>query len=397
MKRVTVLALNSGSSSLKLALFACTARASDGAPEETRIAEGAVEGIGQSGGRFWLRAEAGGVAIDRPDDARDHAAAIERAFAALAEAHLPAPEAVGHRLVHGGPHHHAPARVDAPLLAALRDVIPFAPLHLPAELRGIDAVAARFPGMRQVVCFDTDFHHALPEVARRFPVPRRLAARGIRRYGFHGLSYEYVVGALGAETIGRAVIAHLGNGASMAAVVNGAPHDTTMGLTPTGGIMMGTRTGDLDPGLLLHLLDTGEDARSLERIVSHESGLLGVSGVTADVKTLLARRGTDADAALAIDMFCYQARKAVGALAAAMGGIDTLVFTGGIGEHAAEVRAQICAPLAFLGVSIEPGRNAASAAVVSPDGARCTVRVVKTDEERMIARHTVELTASSRR
>lgn len=386
MSEAIILALNSGSSSLKFALFAC---ARDGG--ESRMAEGAVEGIGQDGGRVWLRVGADELANDPVEAVDDHDEAIALAFAALAGARLATPWAVGHRLVHGGPDHHEPALVDAALLAALREVVPFAPLHLPAELRGIDAVAARFPGLPQVVCFDTAFHRALPEVARRLPMPRELAARGLRRYGFHGLSYEYIVDALGAALDGRAVIAHLGNGASMAAVIDGAPHDTTMGLTPTGGIMMGTRTGDLDPGVLLHLLGAGEDVRSLERIVNHESGLLGVSGHSADLKVLLDRRATDSDAALAIDMFCYHARKAVGGLTAAMGGIDTLVFTGGIGEHAAPVRAQICASLLHLGVRIDDQRNAASQPIISADDSVCTVRVVATDEARMIVRHTMRL------
>lgn len=379
-----VLALNSGSSSLKFALFEC-----GGAGEETRIAEGAVAAIGGRS-RVWLHSGDDAV-CEREVQVSDAAAAIELAFAELKGARLPRPVAVGHRLVHGGPRQHAPARVDAALLAELREVVAFAPLHLPAELHGIEAVTRRYPGLVQVVCFDTDFHHALPEVARRLPIAKELVARGIRRYGFHGLSYEYVVGELGAAALGRAVIAHLGNGASMAAVVHGAPHDTTMGLTPYGGLMMGTRSGDLDPGVLLHLLGAGEDAGSLARIVGRESGLLGVSGFSADVKVLLARRGADPDAALAIEMFCYHARKAVGALAAAMGGIDTLVFTGGIGEHAAPVRAEICGPLGFLGVRIDERRNASAAAIISAEGSPCTVRVVATDEARMIARHTARV------
>ncbi len=382
-----VLVLNSGSSSLKFALFDC-------AQTESRIADGAIEAIARDGGRLWLRTAADGLVIDRARTVADPAAAIELAFAALAEAHVATPQAiaaVGHRLVHGGPHHHAPARVDAALLAALQAAVAFAPLHLPAALRGIAAVSARFPGLPQVACFDTDFHHTLPEVARRLPLSRAIDDRGLRRYGFHGLSYESVVDTVGARQLGRAVLAHLGNGASMAAVVNGRSQDTTMGLTPTGGLMMGTRTGDLDPGVLLHLLATGEDAGSLARIVDHEAGLLGVSGRTADVKALLALRATDRDAALAIDMFCHHARKAIGALTATMGGIDTLVFTGGIGEHAAAVRAQICGSLAHLGITLDAARNTAANAIISVDDSPCTVRVVPTDEERMIARHTARL------
>jgi len=386
MNEGVVLAVNSGSSSLKFALFDCPR---DGG--ELRIAQGAIEAIGTSGGRLSLRDAAGRVRVERVAPVRDHAAAIELAFAALAEAQLAAPAAVGHRLVHGGPRHHAPTRVHGPLLAELREVVPFAPLHLPLELCGIAAVTERFPGLPQVACFDTDFHHALPEVTRRLPMPAAIAARGLHRYGFHGLSYESIVDAVGAARLGRAVIAHLGSGASMAAVIGGRAHDTTMGLTPTGGLMMGTRSGDLDPGVLLHLMRAGADAPALERLVNHESGLLGVSGRTADMQVLLALRDADADAALAVDMFCYHAVKAVGALVATMGGIDTLVFTGGIGERSAAVRAQICEPLAHLGVRIEADRNASSAAIISADGARCIVRVTPADEERMIARHTARL------
>lgn len=378
-----VLVINSGSSSLKLALFRCTPGA-----DEVLLAEGAVAAIGAADGRLWLRTASHGAVIDRAVVAADHDAALEQMLTALAAGDLPPPTAVGHRLVHGGPDHHAPTRVDPALLAALGDAVAFAPLHLPASLRAISAVAARYPGLPQVACFDTHFHHALPEAARRLPIARELDARGLRRYGFHGLSYESIVDSVGATRLGCAVLAHLGNGASMAAVVNGASVDTTMGLTPTGGLMMGTRTGDLDPGVLLHLLAAGADAGSLARIVNRESGLLGVSGRSADVKTLLAARSQDADAAMAIDMFCYHARKAVGALTAAMGGLDTLVFTGGIGEHAAPVRAQICGPLAHLGVLLDEPRNNSAAAVISAVGSPVTVRVVPTQEERMIARHT---------
>lgn len=229
----------------------------------------------------------------------------------------------------------------------------------------------------------------MPEVARRLPLPSALYEGGVRRYGFHGLSYEYVVETLGPAKLRRAVLAHLGNGASMAAVRDGTSVDTTMGFTPTGGLVMGTRTGDLDPGVLVYLLEhRGYDARRLARLVDREAGLLALSGATADMQTLLAHRAHDERAALAVDVFCHQARKWIGALAAVLGGLDTLVFTGGIGEHAAAVRAEICAPLAHLGVEIDAGRNEAGESVVSADASRTVVRRMRTDEERMIARHT---------
>ena len=364
-----ILSFNVGSSSLKFALF----RLSASAEGELRIADGAIERIG----------------VD--ERYPNHEAAISAAFAVFQQRRLPGPDAIGHRIVHGGPRHARPERVSPALLESLREMVPFAPLHLPTELEALEAVAARFPHVPQVVCFDTAFHSRLPEVARRLPLPRTLYDKGVRRYGFHGLSYEYVVTKLGAAAIGRAVIAHLGNGASMAAVRSGQPIDTSMGFTPAGGFMMSTRSGDLDPGVLLYLLNAGEEAHGLERIVNHESGLLGVSGTAADMKALLEQRATDARAAMAIEMFTYQVRKSIGAFAATLGGIDTLVFTGGIGEHAASVRAECCAGLECLGIQVDPDRNAASAEVISSKDAACTVRIVRTDEELMIARHTRRL------
>jgi acetate kinase len=265
--------------------------------------------------------------------------------------------------------------------------VPYAPLHLPAEIRAIEAIAERYPRLPQIACFDTGFHRTLPAVTSHLPLPWALYDQGIRRYGFHGLSYEYVVAALGADLGRRAIIAHLGSGASMVALENGAAVDTTMGLTPAGGFMMGTRTGDLDPGIVFHLLDLGYAHGDLDRMLNHESGLLGVSGVSADMRALLARRANDARAALAIEMFCHQARKAIGSLAAVLGGLDTLVFTGGIGEHAVPIRREICERLEHLGVSIDHGRNEQSSAVVSTDASRCSVRVIATDEQCTIARH----------
>jgi acetate kinase len=353
-----VLALNCGSSSLKYAAF----------DEEDVLARGTMA-IGP-----------GGVA--------DHAAAVHAVFDELGARGVQ-PEAVGHRLVHGGPEHLEPERVDAALLTSLAGAVPFAPLHLPAELRAIEAVKARFGDLPQVVCFDTAFHRTLPERAQRFALPKALFDAGVRRYGFHGLSYEYVVASLGAETLGRAVLAHLGSGASMAAVRDGRSVDTTMGFTPTAGLVMGTRSGDLDPGLVVHLLEhRGYDASALGRLVNREAGLLALSGTTSDMQRLLGARAQDPRAALAIDVFCYQARKWVGALAAALGGIDALVFTGGIGEHAPEIRRDICQGLEHLGVALDDARNASGAEAIRADGARVAAYVVRTDEERMVARHT---------
>jgi acetate kinase len=356
-----VLSINGGSSSLKHALFDV------GPGAERQVARGSIDRIGSS-----------------PED---HAGAVRALLDELERRGDPLPDAVGHRLVHGGPEHSAPARVDRALLDSLRALAPFAPLHLPAELGAVEAVAARWPDRPQVVCFDTAFHRTLSRVAQRYALPEREDDAGLRRYGFHGLSYEYVVAEVGAAALGRAVIAHLGSGASMAAVRDGRSVDTTMGFSPAGGLVMGTRLGDVDPGLLVHWLEQGHDARALDDLVNRRSGLLGISGTTADVRDLVGRRATDPRAALAIDVFTWSARKWVGAMAAALGGIDTLVFTGGIGEHADAVRAEIARGLEHLGVRLDEARNARSEAIVSADGAGCTVRVVNTDEERMVARH----------
>jgi acetate kinase len=357
-----VVSVNSGSSSLKTALFE-----TDGSAE-----------------RELGRAE-------QPVESGDYRAALDEALTSFHEQGLPQPGAAGHRVVHGGARHAEPALVDDDVLTELRDLVPFAPLHMPAAIAGIEAIGARFQ-IPQVACFDTSFHHGMPELARRLPLPDSLWDAGVRRYGFHGLSYEYVVGALGADTLGRAVIAHLGNGASMVAVRGGQSVDTTMGFTPTSGLIMSTRSGDLDPGVPVYVLrEGGYDAGRLEQLVDREAGLVALSGGTSDMQTLLEERERDPRAALAVDAFCYQARKHVGALAAVLGGLDTIVFTGGIGEKAAAVRAGICRRLEHLGVGLDDERNAAHADVISADGSDCEVRVVRTDEDLVIARHTAAL------
>ena len=288
------------------------------------------------------------------------------------------PDAVGHRIVHGGPHFDGPVRIGDAVLAELRRLVPFAPLHLPPEIDTVEDAAARFPDATQVACFDTAFHRRLPELAERLPLPRRLYDDGVRRYGFHGLSYEYVSEAIDAARLGRVVIAHLGSGASMVALRDGAPVHTTMGLTPTGGLVMSNRTGDLDPGVVLYLLRHGSgDADATERLLYGGSGLLALSGTTGDMQVLLSTRMTDRAAAFAVDAFVRSAVMHVGALAAVLGGLDVLVFTGGIGEHAAPVREEIATALAHLGV-----------------GTTVPVRVVATDEEVVIARHTYRLATS---
>ena len=378
-----ILALNSGSSSLKFAVYQFS-----GAGERLLL-HGEAEDIGAPSGRLWLRTADGSSIVDQLRPISDHQTALQMALDELKRGKYPSPAAIGHRVVNGG-RHNAPQKITAQILTDLRNLVPLAPLHLPAEIKIMEAVESQVPRIPQVACFDTAFHRRLPELAQRFPLPRKLFDEGLRRYGFHGLSYEYVLQELGSAAKGRRlVIAHLGNGCSLAAVRDGSPVDTSMGLTPTGGVMMGTRTGDLDPGVLIYLLrEKGYDAAKLERLVDAESGLLGVSELTSDMKTLLAKRNSDPRAAEAIAMFCLSIRKEIGAFAAVLGGLDILVFTGGIGERAPAVREEICRDLGHLGVRLDPVRNNAEEDIISATQSACLVRVVATNEELMIARHT---------
>jgi acetate kinase len=376
-----ILCLNGGSSSLKFAVFRMDRQA------EERVLSGAVEAIGAAEGKSWLR-RGSAIISEVKGSFSDHAAAVRGMFSALHQQDVTQLAAAGHRIVHGGPRFSAPQPVDAELKRELKTLVPFAPLHLPSQLAMIDAVAEHYADLPQVACFDTAFHSRLPELAKRFPLPQEFDEQGIRRYGFHGLSYEYVAGKLGNALGRRAIIAHLGNGASMVALKDGIPIDTSMGLTPAGGFMMGTRTGDLDPGVLMYLLRQGYSAEKLEDLLNHRAGLLGVSGQSSEMKVLMERRAADPAAELALKMFCYQVRKWIGAFAAALGGLDTLVFTGGIGERAAPVRAEVCEGLEHLGIVLEHEANNRNAEIVSAEASRCTVRVVETDEDLMIARHT---------
>lgn len=382
----TILCLNSGSSSLKFALYEMEQ------DEETLLMRGLADRIGLADGRFL--AKNGHDRVIANDEAKfaNHASACQAILDLLSREETPQPEAIGHRVVHGGPNYAAPQRVDACLLKTLHDLIRFAPLHLPSALAIMEALASRHPAVPQVACFDTAFHRRMPEVAQRLPLPSDLWEEGVRRYGFHGLSYEYILESLGSEGRGRVIIAHLGNGASMAAVRDGEPVDTTMSFTPTAGLVMGTRCGDLDPGVLIYLMrERGCDAEQLTELVNFRSGLVGISGFSSDMKTLLDRRENDPTAAIATALFSYQARKFIGAFAAALGGLDLLVFTGGIGERAAPVRAEICRDLTFLGVHLDEHRNTAHADMISAPQSRCVVRVIPTNEELMIARHTIRL------
>ncbi len=299
---------------------------------------------------------------------------------------------VGHRVVHGGPKYWLPKKVDQKMLKELRRISPFDPEHLPSEIHLIEVFGRAYPGVPQIACFDTAFHHDMPRVAQILPIPRKFEADGLRRYGFHGLSYAFIMEELRREVgpkaaQGRVIIAHLGNGASLAAVRGGKGMDTSMGFTPTAGIPMSTRTGDLDPGVLWFLAsEKGMSPKKIQAMVNHESGLLGISETSPDMRDLLAREATDVRAAEAVALFDYQVKKWIGSFAAVLGGLDTLIFTGGIGENQPLTRSRICEGLDFLGIRLDKGRNKANVGVISGVASRVTVRVMRTNEELMIAR-----------
>jgi acetate kinase len=364
--------------------------------EERRQARGAIERIGLRSGIFRAVDARGETLVERHEDVRDHDKAFAFLFAWLRDSSAE-PDAVGHRIVHGGNAFVQPHLVTEKLVKTLLGLTHLAPDHLPHEVRAITTVKRSYPALPQVACFDTAFHRHMPRAARMYPLPRFLEGEGVRRYGFHGLSYEYIMAELAGEAgpeaaRGRLIIAHLGNGASMAAVRDGKSVDTTMGFTPAGGLMMGARSGDLDPGVILYLLEEkGLRPSTVNDMVNQHAGLLAVSARTSDMEELLSVEAADPHAAEAVMLFCYQAKKFAGALAAVLGGLDTLVFTGGIGENAPEVRAAICSGLEFLGVEIDAGANRANQGVISGQGSRVVVRVMKTDEELMTARHTFNL------
>src|SRR5262249_35653102 len=367
-----ILTINGGSSSLKLALF--------DAPNLQRRAPGAVGGIGQSGTERVLR-RSGVPESCSAIDVRSAAQAADSILDTWADEELLCGLAgIGHRIVQGGPRLLAHARVTDRLLEELRGHQPLDPEHLPGEIALIEALARRAPGVPQVACFDSAFHRDLPRVARLLPIPRRYLDSGIRRLGFHGLSYTFLLDELrrvaGEEAAaGRVILSHLGSGSSLAAIRGGLPMDTSMGFTPAAGLVMGTRPGDLDPGLLLHLMRLdGTSASAMEHAINTDYGLAGVSAATSDMRSLLERRATDARAADAVDLYVYHALKWVGAFAAVLGGLDTLVFSGGIGERSAEIRGEICGGLGYLGLRLDETLNAAHASVISTGDSAVTVR-----------------------
>lgn len=383
--KASALTINVGSSSIRFAFF--TAGAS---PERTLA--GQVERVGLPGTVLHFRTAAG-PPESRPFAAGGHQEVMGGLLDWFEQRGVLGPvTAIAHRVVHGGPKYHEPQRVTPELLAELRRISSMDPDHLPAEIAVIQTLQARFPALAQIACFDTAFHAGMPRVARLLPIPRRYEALGLRRYGFHGLSYTFLLEELrrlaGAPAAnGRVILAHLGNGASMAALQDGQSIDTSMAFTPAAGLPMSARSGDLDPGVFPYLARTeGMNADQFDDMVNHHSGLLGVSETSSDMRDLLAHEGDDPRAAEAVALFCYQARKWVGAYAAALGGLDTLVFAGGIGEHAPPVRARICEGLDFLGLQVDAALNASNAPVISPVGSRVTIRVIPTDEEIVLAR-----------
>lgn len=396
-----ILTLNAGSSSIKFALFVRNAAI----PRQPEIV-GQIDGIDAAGRKaaHFKAKDAGGRTLDDRDLELGGAAdGQHKAAMAFLVDWLHRNEAglriagVGHRVVHGAQRFSQPVVLDPAMIAALRGFIPLAPLHQPHNLAGIDAMTAALPGLPQVACFDTAFHRSQPEIAQLFALPRAITAEGVRRYGFHGLSYEYIAEVLpqhldSVRASGRVIVAHLGNGASMCAMREGKSQASTMGFSTVDGLMMGTRTGNLDPGVLLYLMDYQKmDSKALTSLLYKESGLLGVSGISQDMRVLL--ESTAPEAREAIDLFCYRIVREIGSLAAALGGLDALVFTGGIGEHGAPVREQVCAKLGWLGLILNPIANAANATKISAADSRIDACVIPTNEEWIIARHTAKLIA----
>jgi len=384
-----ILTINGGSSSIRFAVYEAGETAS-------RRLAGKIDRIGQSGTHMTVGEVAVKPQSSTPLTAGDHHAAVTFLLDWLESRPIfSSVKAVGHRLVQGMKHFE-PERVTPKLLTELHRITAYDPDHLPREIELIEAVQHRHPKLPQVACFDTAFHRAMPPVAKLLPIPHRYAAKGIERYGFHGLSYEFLMEELGrlepVAVKGRVILAHLGSGASMAAVHHGRSVDTSMGFTPTSGLVMSTRTGDLDPGLVYYLARTERmTAAKFQRMVNHESGLLGVSGTSPDVRDLCASEATNVRAAAAVELFCYQAKKWIGSFAAALGGLDTLIFSAGIGENAPLIRTRICHGLGFLGIELNHRRNTRNAPIISPNAGRVQVRVIPTDEEVMIARSVTRL------
>jgi acetate kinase len=384
--KASILTVNGGSSSIKFALF-------EVGDSLQRVLAGSIERIGLPDATFVVKGLNKTDSFTRSVTAENHIVAVGVLMDWIEERIQRGDvSAVGHRVVHGGPKYSEPQRITTEMVEELHQLQPFDPEHLPEEILLTEAFHRRFPNLVQVACFDTAFHQDLPRVAQQLPIPRRFEALGMRRYGFHGLSYAFLIEELERLTgpqaaRGRVILAHLGNGASLAAIYEGKSMDTSMGLTPTGGVPMSTRSGDLDPGVVWYLARTENiTPKKFNEMVNFQSGLLGISETSSDMQELLEHETEDVRAAEAVNLFCYQVKKCIGAYAAALGGLDTLVFAGGIGENAPTVRARVCDKLEFLGIKLEEKRNLTNAAVISTESSQVTVRVIHTDEEWMIAK-----------
>jgi acetate kinase len=380
---LNVLALNSGSSSLKFGLYRV------GSSRTETLLSGEAESIGDKKAKFYAQDSRENALLSETLSIPSQQEAVIRIGRLLADSKMPAPAAIGHRIVHGGPKLRQHCLIDDSLLRQLEAATAFSPLHIPSALSIIRFAQEHFLGLPQVACFDTTFHAELAAVARVLPISKELQLEGIQRYGFHGLSCESIVHQLANDLPNRLVIAHLGNGASVTAVKGGKSIDTSMGLTPTGGVIMGTRSGDLDPGVLVYLMREKKfDAAMLEELVDHRSGLLGISGIGSDMRRLREAASSNVGARLAIQMFCYSVRKQVAAMIAALDGVDLIVFTGGIGENDEEARAAICSGLSWVGISLDEARNRSANNPINDAASRCQVLVLASQEDAQIARHT---------
>jgi acetate kinase len=394
-QRHRILTMNRGSATLKSTLYEIGVR-------QEALLSISVAYSGTTSARLKITDASSATLLDSSVRGPDSNAALEAIFAWLDKhQYLSGLQAAGHRLVHGGARYTEPQRVTPKFLSALKTLVPLDPDHLPAAIKGIQFVARKFPKLAQVACFDTAFHSPLPTVAKMYALPRRLYDANIRRYGFHGLSFEYIVGELRKLdpklAAGCVIIAHLGSGASIVALQNGNSTDTSMGFTPLEGLVMSTRSGDVDPGLLLYLLAQKKmSAKAAAALLNKQSGLLGVSTTSGDMRALLEKAKQDPHAAEAIDLFCYRAKKYIGAYAAALGGLDALIFTGGIGERAPAIREKICSGLEFLGIRLDAAQNAANAPVISTTASRVNIRVIQTNEDLMIVQHVLSVLGQSK-
>lgn len=376
-----ILCLNAGSSSIKFAIYQYQNRLS-----ESLLYQGELEKIGEPKGKVWIT---GKQQIFLELSFKNYEIALKYLISQLEKLQIPKLDAAGHRLVHGGPFFFRPTQLTSKVIIELKKYIPFAPLHLPKEIELIETMQKLFPDLLQVGCFDTNFHADMPQTAKQLPLTKKLYEKGVRKYGFHGLSYEYIFEVLKSPRDQKIIIAHLGNGISLCAIKEGKSIDTTMGFTPTGGCMMGTRCGDLDPGVIIHLQEElGYSLPEIEKLVNNQSGLLGISELTSDMQTLLEKKANNVNAQNAIDLFVYHIQKQIGGLAAILEGLDQLVFTGGIGENASAVRSQICSKLHFLGVRLDEEKNRSfKEGIISKEKATPLVQVIKTEEDLMLARH----------